>query len=209
MARTVGPLMSLEASGQVAKTIVFSKWKGRPYVRQLVTPSNPNSVLQVSTRAMMKFLSQRWGIDLAPGDQSSWATLAKAANVSPFNEYVRDGLKRWTQFTGPSWASPATGGGVDSTYTSLPAATGGVGQISLAWTINALQDGWGLLIFGKLGVAPTTGRDTLVAVAHLAAGAGSAVLPGLLLGTWHYNFKTLSKEGKLSADLGATSGVVT
>lgn len=209
MARTVGPLMSLEASGSVAKTIVFSKWKGRPYVRQLVTPSNPKSALQVSTRAVMKFLSQRWATDVTAGDKATWLALANAAAVSEFNEYVRANLKRWTQFTGPSQANPATGGGTDSTYTALPAVTGGVRQMSIAWTINALNDGWGLLIFQKLGGAVTSGRDTLKLLAHLPAGASSAVITPLAPGHYYYQFRTLSAHGKISADLGAADAIVT
>jgi len=53
MAKVTGPLMSLGASGSVAKTITFSIWKGRPYVRELVTPSNPRTEVQVETRSYL------------------------------------------------------------------------------------------------------------------------------------------------------------
>ncbi len=45
--------MSLDASGTVAGTITFSKWKGRNYVRQRVTPANPQSEMQRTYRASM------------------------------------------------------------------------------------------------------------------------------------------------------------
>lgn len=50
MAKVTGPLMSLDASGGFAGTLVFGKWKGRNTVRQLVTPSNPQSTLQEAAR---------------------------------------------------------------------------------------------------------------------------------------------------------------
>jgi hypothetical protein len=50
MAKVTSPLMSLDASGAFAGAIVFSKWKGRHTVRQLVTPANPMSTNQVSAR---------------------------------------------------------------------------------------------------------------------------------------------------------------
>lgn len=53
MAKVKGPLFSLEASGALAKTIVFSIWKGRPYVRELVNPSNPSSAGQVAIRLIL------------------------------------------------------------------------------------------------------------------------------------------------------------
>jgi len=53
MAKVKGPLMSLEASGSIANTITFSIWKGRPYVRQLVTPANPSSAGQIAVRKVL------------------------------------------------------------------------------------------------------------------------------------------------------------
>lgn len=50
MAKVSGPLMSLDARGKFAGALVFSGWKGRPTVRQLVTPSNPMSADQVTAR---------------------------------------------------------------------------------------------------------------------------------------------------------------
>ena len=50
MAKVTGPLMSIDASGKFGGTIVFSKWKGRNVVRQLVVPANPNSAGQEAAR---------------------------------------------------------------------------------------------------------------------------------------------------------------
>lgn len=62
MAKVSGPLMSMDASGKFANTLVFSKWKGRPVVRQLVTPSNPQSASQQTARNAMRVLAaaQSW-----------------------------------------------------------------------------------------------------------------------------------------------------
>lgn len=53
MAKVTGPLMSLDASGSVASTITFSKWKGRNYVRQRVVPSNPSTAGQIAVRLIL------------------------------------------------------------------------------------------------------------------------------------------------------------
>ena len=50
MAKVSGPLFSVDASGSYAGSLVFSKWKGRNYVRQLVTPSNPHTLNQEVAR---------------------------------------------------------------------------------------------------------------------------------------------------------------
>jgi len=54
MAKVSGPLMSMDARGKFANTLVFSGWKGRPTVRQLVQPTNPQSTNQVAARNMVR-----------------------------------------------------------------------------------------------------------------------------------------------------------
>jgi len=58
MAKVTGPLMSLDASGTVAKTTTFSKWKGRNYVRQRVIPHNPQSAGQQLSRGYLAVLAK-------------------------------------------------------------------------------------------------------------------------------------------------------
>ncbi len=50
MAKVTGPLMSMEASGTVGKTITFDK---RGFVRQRVIPANPQSADQGNTRQVL------------------------------------------------------------------------------------------------------------------------------------------------------------
>jgi len=53
MAKVSGPLMSMDASGKLADAVVFSKWKGRNYVRQWLKPANPMSADQGDNRIMV------------------------------------------------------------------------------------------------------------------------------------------------------------
>jgi len=57
MAKVTGPLMSMDARGKFAGALVFSVWKGRPTVRQLVTPANPMSANQMTVRNAMRVLA--------------------------------------------------------------------------------------------------------------------------------------------------------
>jgi hypothetical protein len=50
MTKVNGPFMSLSASGTFADTLTASIWKGRPYIRQRVIPSNPRTDEQQQTR---------------------------------------------------------------------------------------------------------------------------------------------------------------
>jgi len=60
MSKVTAPLLSFGASGSIAKTQVYSKWKGRAYVRRHVIPANPNSAEQQLTRNSFTWLSQLW-----------------------------------------------------------------------------------------------------------------------------------------------------
>ena len=57
MAKTTGPLFSLTASGTVGNTIVYSNWKGRPYVRRRIIPLNRALAGQVEVRNAMRCIA--------------------------------------------------------------------------------------------------------------------------------------------------------
>lgn len=93
MAKVSGPLLSMDASGQVAGAMVFSKWKGRNYVRQLITPSNPNTADQQTARSIVGTLAKACSAVLT--------SFMDTAHVgSPFFTAARDGAP-----SGQSWIS--------------------------------------------------------------------------------------------------------
>jgi len=58
MAKVDGPLMSMEARGKLADSIVFFPWKGRHVVRRWLTPKNKESDLQGYVRASLKAIGK-------------------------------------------------------------------------------------------------------------------------------------------------------
>ena len=57
MAKITGPLLSLSASGTIASSMTYSRWKGIGYVRQRVIPANPNTAAQQGTRQTFSWLN--------------------------------------------------------------------------------------------------------------------------------------------------------
>lgn len=57
MAKVTGALFSVDASGAFAGKLVFAKWKGRQYVRNLVIPSNPQTTAQQEVRNAIRALA--------------------------------------------------------------------------------------------------------------------------------------------------------
>lgn len=99
MARVKGPLFSIEASGSVAKTIVYSQWKGRNYVRQHTIPLNPQSATQMNVRYALTLLVAAWQGEIQ-AYWDTWNEFGKQFNLSGFNAYVKRGMDAYiTQLT--------------------------------------------------------------------------------------------------------------
>lgn len=94
MARVKGPLFSLDASGSVAKTITYSQWKGRNYVRQHVIPYNPSTATQVNVRAAMTLLVAQWQGE-STESKDNWNEFGKTLELSGFNAYVSRGMDEY------------------------------------------------------------------------------------------------------------------
>ena len=62
MAKVSGPLMSMTASGSFAKTLTFAQRMGKSVVRHLVTPANPQTAGQVTSRNAVAVAggAQKW-----------------------------------------------------------------------------------------------------------------------------------------------------
>jgi len=208
MVKLNAPCLSLGASGSLAGSIVFSNWKGRAYARSLVVPSNPKSALQVSMRAMMKFLSQSWaGVGSTP--QGTWDDLAAAGSYSAFNAFVSKNQMRWREFQAPSQSYPAAETGTAPVAT-LDSATGGERHIDLEFTITTLNDVWGVIIFRSDSGTFTPSLSNAIAVLEVDS-TGTLVFTdsNLAAGTYYYDACFFSKEGKLEAEEGEVNGTAT
>lgn len=141
MAATKAGLFSLDASGSLAGSIVFSRWKGRQYVRQLVTPANPKSGLQTGMRSVMRFLTQQYA-SLSAGNKALWATDALVDNITALNADVRFNQRRARQNLGVMTNSSEAAGTTPGAPTS-PVATAAPKSVILTWvnsvtgTLNA------------------------------------------------------------------------
>lgn len=132
MVKLTGPMMSIDASGTFAKSIVFSKWKGINYARRHAVPANPNSPAQRGVRALFKFISQDFAGLSAP-IKAEWLALAANGNITALNAQIRDAQNRAK--IGDGWRESPTGtnpGGIDApTSLTLVALKGG---LRCSWT---------------------------------------------------------------------------
>jgi len=195
-------MMSMAASGALANTIVFASWKGRPYVRERVIPSNPKSDPQTGRRAMFKFLSQAWS-SIAAGNQAQFQDLADQIVASPFNAYLRYNLQAWHNFLPPTDEMPPAKIGTP-TDNALDSAAWEENRIKLEISGSMENDKWGIVIFAKLAgaVTPAVGNTILVlpdttVVTHYEYWTPPET------GDWHFNSRTFADDGVMAAAGGA------
>lgn len=200
MAKLTAPLLSMDASGSVGSTLTFAKWKGRNYVRQLVTPSNPRSAGQTGNRSMMKFLGQAWA-PLSDLIKASWLPLADQGKYSTFNGFVSDNMNRWTQFTTPYQEYPLTPGAAYQMTSLAAVCTGGVRQALIE--ISGTDDtnlSWGAIIYRSASAIVTPTKDMVVGVVPTSGGGvwtAQFVDTPLEPGTYHYRVVSFSVDGQL------------
>ncbi len=98
MAKLKGPLFSLQAAGQIAKTLVYFPWKGLNVAREYVVPANPKTALQTTQRgyltdavALVHTAMADATNPLASIDQVAYSTLASAKGriITWFNQAVK------------------------------------------------------------------------------------------------------------------------
>lgn len=97
MCKVTGPLLSLDASGSVASTITFSRWKGINYVRQRVIPTYSNTFKQQKIRALITDASQAWKSNGTDGTttidatyKSAFDLAAAGKGMSGFDLFIRN-----------------------------------------------------------------------------------------------------------------------
>ncbi len=168
MVRLTAPAMSMDASGTLGGTLVFSKWKGRNYARERVIPANPRSGGQVGVRSMFKYLAQIWA-GLTAGNKATWEDRADDMVVSPFNAFMSYNQNRWRNFQTPTKEDPAL-----DTGTPPGAATGvatpGVRSMTIVVTDHASAPDWGYTLHRSLTGTFTLAWDNCIAVVPWGSG---------------------------------------
>jgi hypothetical protein len=146
MAKVEGPLMSIEARGKLADSLVFFPWKGRHVVRRWLKPVNKESVLQgyvrVSLKAIGKFIAKIACTAKSGVVDSRLYVLCTSKAPAGMN---------WNAFLGQGFLDLVQAGGtfVTASLTALIAAYSALGTAELtAFRTNATALGLADFTFG-------------------------------------------------------------
>lgn len=140
MSRTTAPLLSFGASGQIAKTQVYSTWKGRAYARRYVIPANPNTLDQQETRNTFSWLNNVW--KYMPAEAlDAWEAYGNASRFTARNGWIKANLSnlRTQSDLANLVMSPSASGGLAAAGISCAATAGG---IDVTLTAPSLPTGW-------------------------------------------------------------------
>lgn len=140
MSRVTAPLLSFGASGQIAKTQVYSTWKGRPYVRRYSIPSNPQTSEQTETRSLFSWLNNVWKY-MPASAVAAWQAYGQNSRFTDRNGFIKVNLgpMRGDSDTANFIFSPAANGGMAA---QAMVATGGNDQVTVDLTAPSLPAGW-------------------------------------------------------------------
>lgn len=207
MVKIKGPLMSLEATGGVDATMIFSTWKGRPYVRTQPKTRDPETGPQKAARAGIIFLSQAWKTIIA-GIQISWQPLADEAYTAPFHQYMKYNLLRHRNFLAPTVIYPATLAFPPEPIDTF-SATPGTRHITVL--ISPAAPGaaiWGFYLFRSTSTGFTPAFDNCIAMLP-ADGLNNVTYMDTQLApdTYYYDakpFSIVAAIGPLKGEINAT-----
>lgn len=185
MAKVTAPLLSFGGSGQMAKTQVYSSWRGIPYVRKYVVPSNPKTTNQQETRSVFAWGSGTW--KQAPSLLTQvWTAFAKGKQFTNRNAFIGQNTKalRGLSVLTTMIFSPGAGGGVQPLSIT---GTGGSGSATIATTNPAPPTGW--TISAMVALATLQGNPSTLAASTIYAGNdavtfNSVDITGLAAGTY-------------------------
>ena len=142
----------------IGDNVVFSQWKGRPYMRSYVKPANPRTNSQKAHREVMKNLVKRYQELIADtGVKTAWNAEALPFVISGFNLFTKYGRQSKISVSPASGNAPLT---VTITYTcGIPINKAGILQFNgTTWTIVKNK--------GTLSSTP----NSTVQVSNLSAG---------------------------------------
>jgi hypothetical protein len=158
MAKTSAPALSFDAAGSIAKTMVYTRWKGIPVVRRYVIPANPRTEGQTLTRDIFKTMGVMWNFLPAIG-REPWDAFARGRPFTARNQFqgknvaaIRADPLDFGSFIG----SPGALGGLPPTsITPTPGAT----NVSFAVAVPAAPTGWTIEAAQGVGFLDTVPTD--------------------------------------------------
>jgi hypothetical protein len=142
MAKITAPLLSMGARGSIGKTLVASKWRGVPYMRQHVVPANPNTVAQQGVRSTFALLREMWK-NAPAAIYDTWNSFAQGRPFLGVNKWIGENMRvlnTMPDMNNVIFSPGSKGGPAPATF--LAVAGGAAGEIDVTFTYPTAPAGW-------------------------------------------------------------------
>lgn len=144
MARVKMPIMGVDASGQLGKSMVFGNWRGVRYARTHVYPTNPNTEAQQAIRGAFAYLNDLY--KRFPADVTSvWVAYAKGRPLTDRNGFLKYNTAAMQDATDITnlVVSPGVAGGYALSGLSL-SVNASANSITATATAPDIPSGWSI-----------------------------------------------------------------
>lgn len=191
MAVLTGPIMSLSASGTIAKTLTYASWKGIQYARTRVIPSNPQSTEQTKTRGVFAYLQDLYKF-MPSIAREPWIAATVGIPMTPQNMLLQKNISILRDETTLDMLvlSPGARGGIPPVDAVV---TPGSGTLTVAVTAPTAPSGWtlvsaqGVVVLDQdphdpIAATPVAQEDTTSAYSLVFAGLSAGQV--YQVGTW-------------------------
>ena len=219
MVRCKNPFAAIEASGKLGDALQFANTMHGAVAGKRRRPRQPNTPAQIAARVFIAGISARWkGVSI--DELTSWAVLATANNIPPYNAFVKQAVDRYKhkperQYYNnltdvfPAARYPAILN-TDPAATSNHVTTGGPHLITWTFTYNPVNDDW-LTIYHIPSSEHTFPhwRNIVAVLPTFGAGRGSHVITGLQPGLTTIYRVNVSRTGKPQEHFGTKTATVT
>jgi len=193
MAKAKGPLMSIEASGSIKKTLTFSTWKGRNVVKNTPHPHNPKTDAQMGIRANFTGVVAAYKALSSPM-KTLWVTEGDRTQITGLNAMMRVAQHNLQALKGIQQQPTTSSTTPPAAPTALAGAVSGE-QVILSWTPSVTANAYQTYLYRSDTTGFTPGPTTLIKVVPQTV-AQAMDTPGI--GTWYYVVACDSDDGYLS-----------
>lgn len=175
MARiTFSPLITA-ASGKVKDT-VFSRWKGRAYIRARVTPANPQTGAQTAVRNSLSRVVDMWQSNVTK-IKAAWNLYSSPYQMSGYNKMMSS--NRADEQAGNELQTTPVNTDVNPVDTFVAVSGSGSGEIDLTWANGSVGATYKIFVLVR-----KAGEDvfTVESDGAVLVSAGLVTLTGLSAG---------------------------
>lgn len=195
MVKTKGPILSAEAHGALADTLIYATNNKRRSARTYTKPRDPQTPAQLGHRAMIRYIARQW-TTLTDPERATWEDPYDEPTVRLYHAFIRFNGARWGHFQAPTREYPATDAPPNPNqggFAQYPKWHG----VGIRIGNCAAPEPWGYAIF----ISQTSGFPVHVptcddVILHNKGGSDVWLRYDLEPGTWYYRQKPFKENGR-------------